>query len=255
MSEEIKYEPVFGPQELFNGAANCDGYLVAVQHSVGQKTKVSFYPSLVEAFQYVTDFPPRGVIFHRAAMRRIIKTPVQHSDDIAVDLFAAKMKEKLAKSRDKGRGGWEDCPIEYLIASLKDHISKGDPVDVANFSMMISLRGESIKTPVWTVADQKAGRLPEVGSTFTYKNETLTCHFIDCDGEIWAHDINDRIVTPWLKDCQPIETPEERAKWLRSEWVKHAIYLYMSSPKNDVASMGDVYDAMLSGELKAPEVE
>ena len=25
--------------------------------------------------------------------------------------------------------------------------------------------------------------------------------------------------------------------------------------KNDVASMGDVYDALLSGELKAPEVE
>lgn len=66
-----KYTPVFGPQELFDGAENCDEYLVAVQHSVGQKTKVSFYPSLVEAFNYVTDFPPRGVVFHRAAMRRI----------------------------------------------------------------------------------------------------------------------------------------------------------------------------------------
>jgi hypothetical protein len=66
-----KYIPVFGPQELFDGAENCDEYLVAVQHSVGQKTKVSFYPSLVEAFNYVTDFPPRGVVFHRAAMRRI----------------------------------------------------------------------------------------------------------------------------------------------------------------------------------------
>ena len=66
-----KITPVFGPQELFNGAANCDEYLVAVQHSVGQKTKVSFYPSLVEAFNYVVDFPPRGVVFHLAAMRRI----------------------------------------------------------------------------------------------------------------------------------------------------------------------------------------
>lgn len=66
-----KYIPVFGPQELFDGAENCDEYFVAVQHSVGQKTKVSFYPSLVEAFNYVTDFPPRGVVFHRAAMRRI----------------------------------------------------------------------------------------------------------------------------------------------------------------------------------------
>ena len=70
-----KYTPVFGPQELFDGAANCDEYLVAVQHSVGQKTKVSFYPSLVEAFNYVVDFPPRGVVFHRAAMRRIEEGP------------------------------------------------------------------------------------------------------------------------------------------------------------------------------------
>ena len=38
-------------------------------------------------------------------------------------------------------------------------------------------------------------------------------------------------------------------------WGEYALDLYMSSPKNDVASMGDVYAAMLSGELKAPGVE
>lgn len=31
-----------------------------------------------------------------------------HSDDLAVDCFAASMKAKLAKSREKGRGGWDD---------------------------------------------------------------------------------------------------------------------------------------------------
>ena len=105
----------------------------------------------------------------------------------------------------------------------------------------------------WTREDKKAGVLPEVGSIFTYRDETLTCLFIDGDGEIWAHDIDNKIVTPLLRNCQPIETPAEKAQRLRSEWVKHALDLYMSSPKNDVASMGDVYDALLSGELQAPK--
>ena len=76
-----------------------------------------------------------------------------------------------------------------------------------------------IKAPTWTVEDQKAGRLPEVGSIFTYRDETLTCHFIDGDGEIWAHDIYNKIVTPLLRDCKPIETPREKYDRERDEWV------------------------------------
>ena len=33
---------------------------------------------------------------------------VHHSDDEAVDRFAAELKAKLADAREKGRGGWED---------------------------------------------------------------------------------------------------------------------------------------------------
>ena len=113
-----------------------------------------------------------------------------------------------------------------------------------------------IKEPVWTVADQQAGRLPEVGSTFTYKNETLTCHFIDCDGAIWAHDINDRIVTPWLKDCQPIESPEEKAQRLREEWKNNVIEIHHGKRRKMSTStflLDDIYDALLSGELSAPK--
>ena len=72
----------------------------------------------------------------------------------------------------------------------------------------------------WTVGDKKAGRLPEVGSIFTHRNETLTCLFIDADGEIWAHDINNRIVTPSLHNCYPIETPAEKAKREEDEFVE-----------------------------------
>ena len=73
--------------------------------------------------------------------------PAVHPDDAAVDRFAEAMKAKLAKSRAKGRGGWEDkaqCSAEDLSELLRGHVDKGDPVDVANFCMMLQQRGEGI---------------------------------------------------------------------------------------------------------------
>lgn len=66
-----------------------------------------------------------------------------HPDDIAVDRFSELMKLKLAKSRDKGRGGWQNparCKVEDLAEMLIGHLPKGDPVDVANFAMMLCFR-------------------------------------------------------------------------------------------------------------------
>ena len=48
----------------------------------------------------------------------------RHPDDEAVDTFARSMKAKMKAGRDKGR---------YLV----NHIKKGDPIDVANFCMML----------------------------------------------------------------------------------------------------------------------
>lgn len=67
----------------------------------------------------------------------------QHSDDAAVDRFAAAMKHKLAVSRDKGRTGWDDesqCTMGTLANMLVEHIAKGDQVDIANFAMMLHQR-------------------------------------------------------------------------------------------------------------------
>lgn len=66
------------------------------------------------------------------------------SDDEAVDLFAAAMKEKLAAKRAEGRGGWNDpakCSIEFLVSLLHGHVQKGDPVDIGNIAMMLWNRG------------------------------------------------------------------------------------------------------------------
>ena len=70
------------------------------------------------------------------------KTTV-HTDDMAVDRFAAMMKDKLALARAKGRGGWETCQEEELLEMLHDHTLKGDMRDVANIAMMIHLNREA----------------------------------------------------------------------------------------------------------------
>lgn len=74
----------------------------------------------------------------------------KHYDDYAVDCFAKLMKEKLAQSRAKGRSGWNDptqCSVEYLNRLLLEHVKKGDPVDVANFCMMLRHYNANISVP------------------------------------------------------------------------------------------------------------
>lgn len=69
-----------------------------------------------------------------------------HSDDLAVDRFAAAMKAKLAEKRAEGRGGWDDpaqCTTKHLAELLRSHIERGDPLDVGNFAMMLWNRGGS----------------------------------------------------------------------------------------------------------------
>jgi len=69
------------------------------------------------------------------------------TDIDAVTQFAIVMREKLAKSRLRGRGGWNDkgqCSQEHLSKLLREHVEKGDPVDVANLAMMLHQRGETI---------------------------------------------------------------------------------------------------------------
>lgn len=71
-----------------------------------------------------------------------------HTDDIAVDRFAEAMKAKLANKRAEGRGGWDnpaECSIAFLSQLLREHVAKGDPVDVGNLAMMIHQRGGSVE--------------------------------------------------------------------------------------------------------------
>lgn len=102
-----------------------------------------------------------------------------------------------------------------------------------------------IKEPKrWTWEDKKVGRLPEVGSIFTYRDETLTCHFIDGDGEIWAHDIDNKIVTPLLRDCKPIETPREKYDRERDECIDKLLAKVTPMRSNQTYGMKIMYEEL-----------
>jgi hypothetical protein len=66
-------------------------------------------------------------------------------DNLAVDAFARAMKEKLDAKRRAGRSGWRTCPPALLSRMLQEHAQKGDPVDVANFAMMLHQVGSRIE--------------------------------------------------------------------------------------------------------------
>lgn len=54
-------------------------------------------------------------------------------DNYAVDTLALVMKKKLASKREQGYNGWVMCNQKQLSCMLREHVDKGDPVDVANF--------------------------------------------------------------------------------------------------------------------------
>lgn len=71
-----------------------------------------------------------------------------HEDDKAADEFAAAMKAKLKFAREhRGRGGWERMRPEELSRMLREHVEKGDPVDVGNFCMMLHQHRAQITPP------------------------------------------------------------------------------------------------------------
>lgn len=88
-----------------------------------------------------------GIIERRLwALKREAIQEQTHPDDAAVDKFAARMKWKLARARDKGRAGWQDpwWTPEQISQALREHVKKGDPLDVANYCMFLVERGAGI---------------------------------------------------------------------------------------------------------------
>lgn len=69
---------------------------------------------------------------------------MEMSDEWAQEVFSKRMLVKLEASAAKGRNGWQQCSQESLSRMLREHVDKGDPVDVANFCMFLDALGYGI---------------------------------------------------------------------------------------------------------------
>ena len=104
-----------------------------------------------------------------------------------------------------------------------------------------------IRTPTWTVADQKAGKLPEVGCVVMVSpNCTATVTAVDNIQKVVSVQCEDQALDILaIHEMLPIESPEEKAARLREEWVDKATFM----------TTYEIYDQLLSGDLPVPVKE
>ena len=108
-----------------------------------------------------------------------------------------------------------------------------------------------IRTPTWTVADQKAGKLPEVGA----KVDGGKVVFVNSFNVVTELESGAVIVSSpktFLNTFKPIESPEEKAERLREEWIRTASLLTPAVTGKLISDLGFIYDSFLSGDLPVP---
>ena len=131
-------------------------------------------------------------------------------------------------------------------------------------SQLLAMRRIIAEPKRWTVEDQKAGRLPEVGcriyvpimfeeQNVIYSSEKVIVSISDNGGAVTRTEVVS------INLIKPIETPEEKAKRLREEWCSDALgsASILSGMKEYELKrlggyVGNIYDALLSGELSMP---
>ena len=110
-----------------------------------------------------------------------------------------------------------------------------------------------IKSPVWTKADQEMGLMPEVGAGLTHESEGDVSFIGEYDCRWMLRTKYNGLYLAEKFYCYPIETPEERAKRVRDEWCNNAAKQLKNLEYS--STLTSIYDALLSGELKMPEVQ
>lgn len=117
---------------------------------------------------------------------------------------------------------------------------------------------EAKKTPVWTKADQQAGKLPEVGSILK-PIAANPSEFIGVDikdNRTWWFRYNGGIFSCLKSRCEPIETETERQQREAEMLVLKAERLVQPRLITDEYNCGlrAAIILFMSGELKIPEV-
>ena len=155
-------------------------------------------------------------------------------------------------------------PRAPTIEFFEDEKLNFETADVDSRRIKVAMRRIIAEPKRWTVEDKKAGRLPEVG-----------CIVIGCDKkeyevlaqercELALRNTSNRnlmliTVSAFNRDFKPIETPDEKAQRLRDEWRIKALSsasilsgMQEYELKRLGGYIGDIYDALLSGELTMP---
>lgn len=104
----------------------------------------------------------------------------------------------------------------------------------------------------WTVEDQKAGRLPEVGAELLHESEGYVNFVGEFDFRWMLRTKEGGLYLAEKFYCSPIETPEEKAERLRSEWIQQSCYDLVQPTEKAKELAGFIYDALLSGALSVP---
>lgn len=83
---------------------------------------------------------PRMIRYDLDAVLAALRV-TEHPDDHAIDEFAKAMRSRMAEKRALGRNGWEECDPDDLGLRLLRAIADGDPIDIANYAMMLHALG------------------------------------------------------------------------------------------------------------------
>ena len=143
-----------------------------------------------------------------------------------------------------------DVVVHSIASGIKSYARLSDltPESLRNHPVCAMRR--IIRTPTWTTADQKAGRLPEVGCRVNFCHKLNTnwrtgeIKYIDDQVTVIKSDDILRLFVYEIErvEFKPIETPEEKAARLREEWVSTATFM----------TTYEIYDQLLSGDLPVP---
>jgi hypothetical protein len=157
----------------------------------------------------------------------------------------------------------------YFFSSTFDAVMKAG--SSFNFNNVILKTAEYAERRIiadpkrWTVEDQKAGRLPEVGAIVVSDGFNEKCEFLGVgmvNGFFVVRLPNGLISINSASSFSPIETPEEKAERLEDEWVDAAYgntYVFACVAKDEKNRLKEhlrsIYKAQISGDLPAPGKE
>lgn len=112
----------------------------------------------------------------------------EYLENKAVDYLAKQMKQRLAEKRLQGYGNWTNCDKAIMLDGMGESVSKGSPIDVANYCALLLARND-------TTNDLDNG-LPKLGEAVKLKNLSDVQREKFSDGEIvviheiWGNEVH-----------------------------------------------------------------